>query len=53
VAERLHQRHARSVFLACVELLGSPKQAADATHEVFARALPLLPQNDHVVGAHC
>jgi RNA polymerase sigma factor (sigma-70 family) len=42
VAARLYEAHRSAVLGTCLVLLGSPEEAADATQEVFVKALPVL-----------
>lgn len=47
VAGHLYETYYPGVFATCLALLGSREDAADATHEVFARALPLADTLAH------
>jgi RNA polymerase sigma-70 factor (ECF subfamily) len=47
VAARLYEAHRFAVMGTCLSLLGSPEEAADATQEVFAKALPVLGDVRH------
>jgi RNA polymerase sigma factor (sigma-70 family) len=46
-AARLYEAHSRRVFATCLHLLGDREDAADATQEIFARALPVLDEVRH------
>jgi RNA polymerase sigma-70 factor (ECF subfamily) len=47
VAARLYEAHRSAVLGTCLGLLGNPEEAADATQEVFAKALPVLGDVRH------
>ncbi len=43
----LYEAHRSAVYRTCLGLLGSPDEAADATQEVFAKVLPVIPEVRH------